>query len=46
MKFYLLSEPIKTNKLEESVYNDIKQDYELTNGSESTYAQRVEFFQI
>ena len=46
IKYNLLTEPIKTNKSIENVYDGIKKDYELTNGFESTYAQEVEIFQI
>ena len=46
MKDYLLTEPIKSNKLVENVFIGIQYDYELTNGLESTYAQEVEVFQV
>ena len=46
IKDYLLTEPLKTNKLVESNFNGINKDYELFNGIQKTYAQDIEVFQV
>lgn len=46
IKDYLLTEPLKTNKLKENVFIGIKYDYDLFNGLENAYAQDIEVFQV
>ena len=44
-KDYLLTEPLKTNKITENVFIGITNDYELTNGLDKAYCQEIEVFQ-